>query len=123
MLARSEAQVSRVAFVYAGLDCSRRVEPAHLIAAAALWEYCEASVEYIFGAKLGDPVADTILAALREHGTGLTRTEISNLFMRNMSADRIERAVGSLLRVNLVERQPRSSRTPERWLTKTTQTT
>jgi Protein of unknown function (DUF3987) len=123
MLARSEAQVSRVAFVYAALDCSRTVEPAHLLAAVALWEYCEASVEYIFGAKLGDPAADAILAALREHKDGLTRTDISNLFARNQSADRIERALDALLRANLVERQPKSSHTPERWTTKTTKTT
>jgi len=42
--------------------------------------------------------------------------------MRNMSADRIERVLGALLGVNLVERQPKSSHTPERWLTKTTKT-
>jgi hypothetical protein len=124
MLARSEAQVSRLAFVHAALDCSRMVERAHLIAAAALWEYCEASVECIFGAKLGDPAADAILAALREHSDGLTRTDISSLFARNLSAERIERALDTLLRGNLVERQAKSSYTPERWTTtKTTKTT
>jgi hypothetical protein len=123
MLARSEAQVSRLAFIYAALDRSLTVEPVHLIAAAALWEYCEASVEYIFGAKLGDPAADAILAALRERPNGLTRTDISNLFARNLSAERIERTLDALLRANLVERRPKGSHTPEHWSTKTTKTT
>jgi len=123
MLARSEALVSRLAFVYAALDCSHTVEPVHLIAAAALWECCEASVEYIFGAKLGDPVADIILTALRERPSGLTRTDISGLFGRNAKAERIARALDALLRADLVERQPRGRHTPEHWTTKTTKTT
>jgi hypothetical protein len=123
MLARSEAQVSRLAFIHAALDCSRTVEPAHLFAATALWEYCDASVDYIFGAKLGDPAADSILATLRESPDGLTRTDISNLFARNLTAERIERALDTLLRANLVERQAKSSHTPERWTTKMTRMT
>jgi len=34
--------------------------------------------------------------------------------------NRIEHALGALLGVNLIERQPKSSHTPERWITKTT---
>ena len=84
--ARAEALVSRVAFVYAMLDAKTEVEPEHLTAAHAVWDYSVASVEHIFSAP--DEVADDILAALRSNSSGLTRTEISNLFhnMRPPSA-------------------------------------
>lgn len=64
LIARSEAQVLRLALIYALLDTSRTIERVHLEAALACWEYCEASARYLFGESLGDPVADTILAAL-----------------------------------------------------------
>jgi poly(3-hydroxybutyrate) depolymerase len=58
-----------------------------------VWEYCERSVRYIFGAKMGDPAADRIVNALRDHPAGMSRTEISALFGRNMSSNQIERAL------------------------------
>ena len=66
----------------------------HLLAALAVWDYCEASARFIFGDALGDPVADEILRALRQAGEeGMTRTAIrENLFQRNMPARRIQRA-------------------------------
>jgi hypothetical protein len=65
---RGEAQVVRLALIYALLDKSYQIEPVHLRAARAVWDYSEASVQYIFGASLGDDVADTILTALRVAG-------------------------------------------------------
>ena len=65
---RGEAQVVRLALIYALLDKSYQIEPVHLRAARAVWDYSEASVRYIFGASLGDEVADTILEALRVAG-------------------------------------------------------
>jgi hypothetical protein len=66
----------------------------HLTAALALWEYVESSAKWIFGAMAGDPVADRILAAVREADEGLTRTDIySGLFGRNTPAGRIDAAL------------------------------
>jgi hypothetical protein len=39
LLSRAEAQVLRLACVYAMLDCSATIERHHLVAALALWEY------------------------------------------------------------------------------------
>lgn len=64
IISRAEAQVMRLACLYALLDFSYFVRPEHLKAALALWEYCEASCQYIFGDTLGDPVADEILSRL-----------------------------------------------------------
>lgn len=81
LTARAAPQVVRLALVYALMDRAKRIELQHLQAALALWRYSEASVRLIFGDRLGDPVADRILRALREAGRrGVTRTEINNLF-------------------------------------------
>jgi len=96
LTSRGEAQVMRLAGLYALLDQSLLIKPVHLHAALALWDYAEASVRYIFGNAIGDPIADQILAALKNSQKGFTRTEISNLFGRNIKADRLQKALTSL---------------------------
>ena len=99
---RADAQVARLATIYALWDGSHTIEIDHLLAAQAVWDYCEASVRHIFGASLGDPIADTILTELRKAGKeGLTRTDISGLFSRNASAGRITLALSELLNLRL----------------------
>lgn len=100
--ARSEAQVLRLSAIYALLDESPIIRAPHLLAALAVWDYCEASAAWVFGAKLGDPVADTILTALREKGR-LTRTEISGLFGRHTPAAAMQRALEHLVSLGLAE--------------------
>jgi hypothetical protein len=46
---RAEAQVIRLALIYALLDSSNQISLSHLKAAVAVWEYCEASAARIFG--------------------------------------------------------------------------
>jgi len=102
MIARAEAQVMRLALIYALLDGSAAIGRPHLKAALALWDYAEASARHIFGEALGDPVADTILGALKaDGGGGLTRTEIHGLFSRNVPASRIGRALAALAAADL----------------------
>src|SRR5215203_5467774 len=117
LLARAEAHVLRLALVYALLDGSAIITADHLLAALALWEYVEASVEYIFGDATGDPVADTIVAALRQNGE-LTRTQISDLFGRNSTSDRIAQALQLLLRLGTVRAEQRNTggRPREVWM-------
>ncbi len=67
---RAEAQVMRLATIYALLDKSAVVRAEHLMAALAVWEYAEQSAKYIFGSALGDPTADAILRALRRAPRG-----------------------------------------------------
>jgi hypothetical protein len=40
--------------IYALLDKANQIDVAHLRAAAAVWNYCDASAARIFGASLGD---------------------------------------------------------------------
>ena len=74
-------------------------------------------MEYIFGDRVGDPVADTILASLRHNGE-LTRTQISDLFSRNVSADRIATALTVLLTKGKARTEQRASggRPVEVWI-------
>jgi hypothetical protein len=115
---RSEAQVLRLACLYALLDCSALVRAEHLIAALALWEYCQASAEYIFGSALGDATADEILRALRVRPKGMTRTAIREYFDRNKSSAEIGRALGVLQeygRARMVREEGEQGRLAEFW--------
>jgi hypothetical protein len=102
LTSRAEAQVLRLSMIYALLDGEKFVRVLHLLAALAVWDYCETSVTYIFGQAIGDPVADIILEALRAAPDGLTRTEVSNLFGRHEAAERIQLAIGELLRRGII---------------------
>ncbi len=118
LIARGEAQVVRLASIYALLDQSRLILPEHLKAALLLWDYAEASARFIFGNALGDPVADQIHRALKNATKGLTRTEISNHLGRNVQAGRIGAALDLLHRHNLARFEPitdTGGRTAERW--------
>ena len=95
--ARAEAQVIRLALVYALIDRKYEIDFDHIRAAVALWEYAEASAVRIFGDALGDPVADEIHRALKHAGAdGMSRTAIRDLFGRHESASRIGTALALL---------------------------
>ena len=55
LLGRAEAQVMRLAGLYALLDGTSAVDTAHLKAALAIWEYAESSTKQISGTTLGIP--------------------------------------------------------------------
>ncbi len=119
--ARGPAIVMRIALVVALLDDgATRIGWQHLAAAGEVWRYSCDSTVYIFGDRLGDPVADQLLQGLRSAPAGLTRTEIRDLFGRNLRAGEVERALGLLLVTGLaqkVEGAPSGpGRPPERWV-------
>lgn len=118
MLARAEAQVMRIASIYALLDCSDVIRFEHLTAALAVWDYSESSAKFIFGDSFGDPVADSILKLLAEaDAAGATRTQISDYFGRNRTMDEIDRALQTLARQGKAEMEKGSNpgRPVERW--------
>lgn len=94
MISRAEAQTMRLALLYALLDQSEMIRVEHLRAALALWRYCENSARNIFGDRTGDGKADAIVNALKHAGfEGMTKTDISNFFKRNLSGEKIESAL------------------------------
>jgi hypothetical protein len=121
MLARARAHTVRFAMAYAALDRSALITHAHLEAALALWRYASRSATYLFGKVLGNPDAETILAALQLASNGLNRTAISKLFKNNLSKNRIENALLALRKdgkayCNIV---PTNGRPAELWFEKT----
>jgi hypothetical protein len=106
VVSRAAPQIMRLACLYALLDHSAVVRAEHLLAAVALWEYCQGSARFIFGDALGDPTADTVLEALRSALNGLDRTAISSLFGRHKRTEEISRALAVLQEHGLAKVQP-----------------
>jgi hypothetical protein len=120
MTARAEAQVMRLAGVYAVADGAAVIRLPHLCAGLEVWRYCFDSAAYLFGDRLGDLVADDILRALREAAPAcITRKDITHeVFHRNRSAAEIGRALELLRECRLARmEQDRSGegRPAERW--------
>jgi len=120
MTARAEAQVMRLSVLYAVLDISPVVKIEHLKAALAVWDYCERSAEYVFGNSLGNKIADTLLAELRQvPEVGLSRTDMQHIFHNNKPSAEIAEALRLLHDNGLAHRRdapdPDNGRPAERW--------
>ena len=101
LTARAEAHALRWSLLYALLDRSPAIRPAHLLAALALRDHAEASARHVFGDAIGDPVSDRLLAALRTNGP-MAQSEVVDLFGRHVNAARLGRAQEDLIRAGLV---------------------
>ena len=120
LTARDTAQTLRLALVYALIDGAASIEPAHVEAAIAVWEYCDASARYIFGDASGDTVDDTILGEVRAAGiVGMSRTQIlRDVFQRNTPASKIAPALERLESAGKIRREmhkPSIGRPREVW--------
>lgn len=104
--ARAEAQCIRLALVYALLDGAEQIDAPHLLAALAVWRYCDQTARYVFGSSLGDRTADEIARRLTTAGeAGLTRDEIRNAFGRHVPSERIGAALELLQSKGRVTRE------------------
>jgi Protein of unknown function (DUF3987) len=115
---RSEAHVLRLAMIFAALDKSAEIADTHVLAALAVWRFCDRSAAYLFGGSVGDGDADAILDALRTKPDGMTRTEIRRgVFQDHKTSGEVARALGLLLRFNLVRQEitQTGGRPAERW--------
>ena len=118
VISRAEPQVMRLAGIYALLDHAGEISEDHLLAALAVWNYCEASARFVFGDALGDPLADELLSRLKQAFDGLTRTEINDSFARNRKETEITRALYVLAERGLARcrrETGRPGRPVERW--------
>jgi hypothetical protein len=97
LVGRGEAQVRRLAALYALLDQSAMVTDVHLNAALALWRFAEESVAWIFTGMEPDDVSQRILSALMQHGV-LDDSAISALFHNNVPGLVLEEAKQALKR-------------------------
>jgi hypothetical protein len=100
LTARAEAQIVRLALVYALMDRSSNIETCHLEAGIALEAYADRSVRYIFGDSTGDPHADEIRRILRGCD-GMTRSELR--FETGIhDGPKLARAIDKLVSLQLV---------------------
>jgi hypothetical protein len=97
---RAEAHVLRLSLLYALFDSSSFIRPEHLQAALAVWDYCERSIEHIFGGTSGDADRERILSALT--AGPLTVTELRRLFSNNRHGDWINAKMAMLVRAGVV---------------------
>ena len=93
---RATAHVLRLSLIYALLEAADQIETPHLEAALAVWQYTCDSAAFVFREALGDPVAETLLRALREVPDGLTLTDLHGALGRNHSGERINAALRTL---------------------------
>jgi Protein of unknown function (DUF3987) len=119
LTARAEAQVLRIAMLYAVLDRSSIIELAHLQAALEVWRYCEDSAKFIFGGATTNKLAEDILGHLLVAPAGMSQTELSVAFGRNKTAAQLKDALETLSRIGKVrseERKNDTGRTVTVWL-------
>jgi hypothetical protein len=94
---RAEAQVMRLAMIYAMLDQSHKITADHLRAGLEVWRYCDDSARYIFGKASGDTTADAILQAAVRNGGRITQTEIQrDVFNNHGDGGKIAAALADL---------------------------
>lgn len=92
--ARAEAQVIRLALTYAVIDASPVITTDHLSAAVAVWDYCDASAQYLFGDAQPNPLERRIVEALK---TGpQTTTELHRALSGHAPAEALKAALESL---------------------------
>jgi hypothetical protein len=97
---RSEAQVIRLALLYALLDESTHIRSEHLKAALALWQYAEDSARHIFGGLT--PEQQKILDFLAEGPRN--KSDITHrLFKRNRPAVLIHTDIEGLKRARKIK--------------------
>lgn len=101
MLARAEAQVARLALIYAMMDRASEVSDLHLESAEAYWRFSEESAAVIYGRSTGDRNADALLVELRSGPMDMT--EVRDRLGLRMAADR-DAVVTLLLGLGLVRR-------------------
>lgn len=117
---RAEAQVVRLASIYALLDCSLEILPAHLSAALEIWDYAYNSVRYIFQSTKTVPLAERILQLLACNPEGAGRWEINNALGRNYESERISEALETLKDADLAysKKIETKGRPTEKWFFK-----
>jgi hypothetical protein len=99
---RAEAHVLRLSLLYALLDSATAIRQEHLQAACAFWDYCERSINHVFGGAMGDADGQKILAALASGP--MTVTELRRLFQNNRDSEWIQAKVTMLMRAGKVIR-------------------
>ena len=122
MLGRTEAHVLRFSMIYAALENKRGIEPDHLRAAIAFWDYCARSVKYIFGETTGSTNADKILWELKRRRGGMLKKDMyKEVFNGRISATELSQSLSELAHAGTAKYEPEKAsngKLIERWFAK-----
>ncbi|MDP2848471.1 MAG: hypothetical protein Q8O35_09785 [Humidesulfovibrio sp.] len=91
---RGEAQVIRLAMLYALLDKQQVIGERRLISALAFWKYCHESAMVIFGQREANPVAAKVLKALQ--GGAQLLTDLHRAMGNNVLTHRLKATLEEL---------------------------
>lgn len=95
---RAAPYCRRIAALYAVLDNRSEANHTDLTAAAAVVRYAIASARYVLDGQLRDPRLERIRRSIDSAGeNGLSRTEISQLFSRNLPAKQLDELLQQLV--------------------------
>lgn len=112
LTARAEGHVLRLAMLYALGDGDATIRPAHLRASLALWAYAARSLDRPTPQTNADSVTEQVHIALTAAPGGISRTQLRDLFARNLPASRFEATLAVLGTAGRA--QPRRVTTPRR---------
>lgn len=107
--ARAEPNILRLAMIFAITDKCNLINVHHLNAAKAIWDYCDQTCLAIYGKATGDETVDKILKLVTELGGEASRTQIRDLFSRNVTKSEIDRAIGVIESKGLAKRTYRKA--------------
>ena len=115
MTARAEPQILRLSMLYALCDRSEMIATQHLLAALAVWLYCDASAERLFGESVCTLSDRIVLEIQRE--PGITRSELHDCIDRHLTASRFQQALSELEIKQRIRSEsiPTKGRPQERW--------
>jgi Protein of unknown function (DUF3987) len=99
---RAEAQVRRLALIYAVLDRSRHVQLEHLRAALEVWRYCEDSAAYLFSDEPATSMERRIERQLQRREGWVRRTTLTRA-LKDPKTYQFDRALEALRDVGKLE--------------------
>jgi len=104
LTARSAAQVVRLSLIYALLDRSYSIQLPHLMAALAVWDYCEQSVAVMHPAPARGDLEAKVLRALKTAAeSGRTRTELNKDLGGHPKTEQVALALRKLKAAGLIQ--------------------
>lgn len=111
--ARAEAQLLRVAMVYALSDSSPVIEPEHLRAAWAVVTFAQDSAEHLFADTSGDPLIERVFTIVNNAGpSGIARADITRDLSGHVHGGELDAVLAALEKANRIymQTQPTAGR-------------
>jgi hypothetical protein len=97
IIARAKPTILRLSMIYSALDSISLIEPKHLDAVSALWNYATDSAMWSFEGISGSKEANEILKYLKRYPDGVSRTLIlGNVFRNNLAGAKLTEALSEL---------------------------